>query len=229
MTKSALIIGTLLVLTGSADVALAQSASSKVNCSMLDVAATVMIAEHGPVADVSPERLYGAAQEARKACRGRVAMGRGGGGGRGDAGGQPAGRGHDTSGYGGGGGRGHEASTASGGEDRGGRGRGHGPPTARDRDRAERNPQLFHDHAMRLSSKKDSSQTVSDSTAAAFQQMGVQRKLSKTGIYKEGPSHIGSNRAYYPLRALCDPVHRPAGYPEHCCTNAAVSTPEDVS
>ena len=100
MTKSALIIGTLLVLTGSADVALAQSARSKVDCSMLDVAATAMIEEHGRVADVSPERLYGAAQEARKACSGRVAMGRGGGGGRGDTGGQPAGRGHDTSEYG---------------------------------------------------------------------------------------------------------------------------------
>ena len=72
MTKSALIIGTLLVLTGSADVALAQSARTQVECSMLDVAATTMIEDHGRVADVSPERLYGAAlvmQEARKACR----------------------------------------------------------------------------------------------------------------------------------------------------------------
>ena len=71
MAKSALIIGTLLLLTGS-DVALAQSVRTQVDCSMLDVKATAMIEEHGRVADVSPERLYGAAlvmQEARKACR----------------------------------------------------------------------------------------------------------------------------------------------------------------
>ena len=72
MAKTALIIGTLLVLTGSSDVALTQPARTQVECSMLDVAATTMIEDHGRVADVSPERLYGAAlvmQEARKACR----------------------------------------------------------------------------------------------------------------------------------------------------------------
>ena len=39
---------------------------------MLDVAATTAIEEHGRMADVSPDRLFGAAlvmQQARKACR----------------------------------------------------------------------------------------------------------------------------------------------------------------
>jgi len=51
---------------------MAQSTGTRADCSTLDVAATAMIEEHGRVADVSPERLYGAAlvvQQARKACR----------------------------------------------------------------------------------------------------------------------------------------------------------------
>jgi hypothetical protein len=70
MTKLGLIIRTALLLLGASIVAFAQG--MRVDCSTLDIAAIAMIEEHGRVADISSDRLYGAAlvmQQARKACR----------------------------------------------------------------------------------------------------------------------------------------------------------------
>jgi hypothetical protein len=65
-------VGALFVLLGAVIVAFAQSTRARANCSTLDVAAITMIEEHGRMADVSADRLYGAAlvlQQAREACR----------------------------------------------------------------------------------------------------------------------------------------------------------------
>ena len=65
-------IGAIFVLLGAVIVVCAQSTGARANCSTLDVAAITMIEEHGRMADVSADRLYGAAlvlQQAREACR----------------------------------------------------------------------------------------------------------------------------------------------------------------
>ena len=72
MTRLGLIVGAVFVLLSAVIVAFAESTGARADCSTLDVAAIAMIEEHGRVADVSPDRLFGAAlvmQQARKACR----------------------------------------------------------------------------------------------------------------------------------------------------------------
>ena len=72
MTRLGLIIGAVFVLLAAVIMAFAESREARVDCATLDVAAITMIEEHGRVADVPPDRLYGAAlvmQQARKACR----------------------------------------------------------------------------------------------------------------------------------------------------------------
>ena len=72
MTKLGLIVGAVFVLLGAVIVAFAESTGTRADCSTLDVAAIAMIEEHGRVADVPSDRLYGAAlvmQQARQACR----------------------------------------------------------------------------------------------------------------------------------------------------------------
>lgn len=71
MAKTALILGTLCILAGSADLAMSESAGDRAGCSTRDVKATTLIEDHGVAADVPAERLFGAALivfEARKAC-----------------------------------------------------------------------------------------------------------------------------------------------------------------
>jgi hypothetical protein len=72
MAKLLLMLGTFLILAGSADMAISQSAQGWGDCSMRDIKATTLIEDHGVAADVHAERLFGAALivfEARKACR----------------------------------------------------------------------------------------------------------------------------------------------------------------
>ena len=72
MAKLGLIIGTALILLAAAIAAYAEPTGTRIDCSTLDIAAITMIEEHGLAADVSPDRLYGAAlvkQQARQACR----------------------------------------------------------------------------------------------------------------------------------------------------------------
>ena len=72
MTRLGLIVGAIFVLLGAVIVAFALSTGARAKCSALDVAAIAMIEEHGRVADVPTDRLYGAAlvmQQARQACR----------------------------------------------------------------------------------------------------------------------------------------------------------------
>lgn len=72
MTRLGLIVGAVFVLLSAVIVAFAESTGARADCSTLDVAAIAMIEEHGRVADISSDRLYGAAlvmQQARKACR----------------------------------------------------------------------------------------------------------------------------------------------------------------
>ena len=72
MTRLGLIVGAVFVLLGAVIVAFAESGGARVDCATLDIAAITMIEEHGRVADVPSDRLYGAAlvmQQARQACR----------------------------------------------------------------------------------------------------------------------------------------------------------------
>ena len=72
MTRLGLIIGAVFVLLAAVIMAFAESAMARVDCATLDIAAITMIEEHGRVADVPSDRLYGAAlvmQQARQACR----------------------------------------------------------------------------------------------------------------------------------------------------------------
>ena len=72
MTRLGIIVGAVFVLLGAVIVAFAEWTGARADCSTLDVAAIAMIEEHGRVADVPSDRLYGAAlvmQQARQACR----------------------------------------------------------------------------------------------------------------------------------------------------------------
>lgn len=67
MTRLGLMVGAIFVLLGAVIVAFAQSTGARAKCSALDVAAIAMIEEHGRVADVPTDRLYGAASDHRMA------------------------------------------------------------------------------------------------------------------------------------------------------------------
>ena len=67
MTRLGLIAGAVFVLLGAVIVAFAESPGARTDCSTLDVAAVTMIEEHGRVADVPTDRLYGAASDHRMA------------------------------------------------------------------------------------------------------------------------------------------------------------------
>jgi hypothetical protein len=72
MTKPGMIVGAIFVLLGAVLAAFAEPATKRADCATLDIAAIAMIEEHGRVADITSDRLYGAAlvmQQARQACR----------------------------------------------------------------------------------------------------------------------------------------------------------------
>ena len=72
MTRLGLIVGAMFIFLAAVIVAFAESGGARANCATFDIAAITMIEDHGRVADVPADRLYGAAlvmQQARKACR----------------------------------------------------------------------------------------------------------------------------------------------------------------
>jgi len=72
MTRLGLIVGTVFVFLAAVIVAFAESGGARADCATFDIAAITMIEDHGRVADVPSDRLYGAAlvmQQARQACR----------------------------------------------------------------------------------------------------------------------------------------------------------------